>query len=76
MDKMAAHADHGEDYCGKVFICHSDTIDDALATKEAIEERFTKINGEVQIFDIGTIIASHTGPGTVALFFWGDKRVD
>ena len=24
---------------------------------------------------IGTVIGSHTGPGTVALFFWGDERV-
>ncbi|MBR1731169.1 MAG: DegV family protein [Ruminococcus sp.] len=74
MDKMAAHADDGENYSGKVFICHSNTIDDAKATKQAIEERFKNINGEVQIFNIGTIIASHTGPGTVAVFFFGDER--
>jgi len=24
---------------------------------------------------VGTTIGSHTGPGTVALFFWGDQRV-
>ena len=28
----------------------------------------------VEINHIGTTIGSHTGPGTVALFFWGDKR--
>ena len=28
------------------------------------------------INSIGTTIGSHTGPGTVALFFWGDERVD
>ena len=74
MDKMAKHADGGENYSGKVYICHSNTIEDATATKEAIEQRFTNIDGEVQIFDIGTIIASHTGPGTVAVFFFGDER--
>ena len=26
--------------------------------------------------DVGNLIGSHTGPGTVALFFWGSKRVD
>ena len=26
------------------------------------------------INDIGTVIGSHTGPGTVALFYWGDPR--
>ena len=26
--------------------------------------------------DIGAVIGSHTGRGTVALFFMGDKRID
>jgi fatty acid-binding protein DegV len=30
----------------------------------------------VEINWIGTTIGSHTGPGTVALFFWGDERAD
>ena len=37
---------------------------------------FKKLDGPVQIYDIGTTIGAHTGPGTVALFFWGMKRVD
>ncbi|MBQ5397921.1 MAG: DegV family protein [Ruminococcus sp.] len=74
LDKMAAHAVGGEEYSGKVFISHSNVYDDALAAKNAIEERFKYIDGEVRIFNIGTIIASHTGPGTVAVFFFGDER--
>ena len=76
MDKIKTHADGGENYSGKVFICHSNTIEDATDTKNAIEERFKNINGEVQIYNIGTIIASHTGPGTVAVFFFGDERTE
>ena len=34
------------------------------------------LKGKIEINDIGTLIGSHTGPGTVALFFMGDKRVD
>lgn len=71
---MKEHAENGEDYSGKVFICHSNTIEDAKETKRAIEWNFPRINGRVQIFNIGTIIASHTGPGTVAVFFYGDER--
>ena len=41
-----------------------------------VEERFPKLNGKVKINYIGTTIGSHTGPGTVALFFWGKKRED
>ena len=41
-----------------------------------IEEQVPQLKGKIEINDIGTLIGSHTGPGTVALFFMGDKRVD
>ena len=41
-----------------------------------VEQNFPKLNGKVLINDIGTTIGSHTGPGTVALFFVGSERVD
>ena len=43
---------------------------------DLVEERFPKLNGKVLINNIGNLIGSHTGPGTVALFFWGSERVD
>ncbi len=73
VDEMKEHAKDGSDYNGKCFICHSDCIDDAKVLKEMIKKEFTKIN-EIKIFDIGTIIASHSGAGTVAVFFVGDER--
>ncbi|MEG2259009.1 MAG: DegV family protein, partial [Oscillospiraceae bacterium] len=39
-----------------------------------IEHKFKNLNGKVMINSVGTVIGSHTGPGTVALFFFGDKR--
>ena len=36
-------------------------------------KRFPNIK-DIRIYDIGTIIASHSGPGTVAVFFYGDVR--
>ena len=63
-------------YNGKVYITHSLCYNDAKALADMIEETFPKMDGKVLISDIGTTIGSHTGPGTVALFFWGDKRVD
>jgi len=41
-----------------------------------IEKKFPDLNGKVKIFPIGATIGSHTGPGTLALFFWGDPRED
>ena len=74
VDTMEAHAEGGRDYAGKCFICHSDCLADAERTRDAVRERFPHIQGEIRICDIGTIIASHCGPGTVAVFFVGDER--
>lgn len=76
VDKMEKHAQNGLNYAEKCYICNSDCIEDAEAVKALVEARFPNLKGEVEINWIGTTIGSHTGPGTVALFFWGDKRVD
>ena len=74
--RMEEHAENGYDYNDKVFITHSDCFEDAKAVADLVSQKFPKINGQPQITSIGTVIGSHTGPGTVALFFWGDPRVD
>lgn len=74
--KMEENAQNGLDYDGKCYMCHSACLEDAQAVASQVEERFPKLNGKVLINNIGTTIGSHTGPGTVALFFWGKKRVD
>ncbi|MDO4632762.1 MAG: DegV family protein [Eubacteriales bacterium] len=74
--KMQEQAEGREDYSGKVFISNSACYEDARKLADLIEGYFPKMNGKVVINDIGTGIGAHTGPGTVALFFWGDERVD
>lgn len=74
--RMEQHARDGYDYDGKVFMSNSACIEDAKAVADLIEAKFPKLNGKVQINSIGTTIGAHTGPGTVALFFWGDERAD
>ena len=74
VDKMEQNAVGGLNYSGKCFICHSNAPDDALETKAAVAARFPHIDGDIRICDIGTIIASHSGPGTLAVFFLGDER--
>jgi DegV family protein with EDD domain len=76
VEKMVENAENGTYYDGKCYISHSMCIEDAKAVASQIEERFPKLSGKVQIYPIGATIGSHTGPGTVALFFWGKKRVD
>lgn len=75
VDRMEENAENGTDYSGKCFISNSACKEDANAVATLIDERFPKLKGNVEIFTIGTTIGSHTGPGTVALFFWGKERV-
>ena len=74
--RMEENAENGLDYSGKCYISQSACVEDAKEVAKLIEERFPKLNGKVMINYIGTTIGSHTGPGTVALFYWGKKRED
>ena len=74
--RMEENAEGGLSYSGKCYICQSACLDDANEVAKLVEERFKNLNGNVMINYIGTTIGSHTGPGTVALFFWGKKRED
>ncbi|MBQ7839927.1 MAG: DegV family protein [Lachnospiraceae bacterium] len=74
VNQMEQHAQYGLDYSGKCYISQSACMKDAKAVAKLVESRFPKLNGKVEINHIGTTIGSHTGPGTVALFFWGDER--
>ena len=76
VNKMEQNAQDGLDYSGKCYISNSACIEDARAVEELVEQRFKKLNGRVLINNIGTTIGSHTGPGTVALFFFGNERKD
>lgn len=55
-----------------VFISHSDCISDAELVKNMILEEF-KVK-DIIINFIGPGVGSHTGPGTVTLFFIGESR--
>ncbi len=55
-----------------VFISHGDCEADALSLKAMIEKEFN--TKEVLLNNIGPVIGAHSGPGTLALFFLGEKR--
>ena len=74
--RMEEHAQNQTQYSGKCMMSCSACEEDARKVADTIEEKFPNLNGKVQINSIGTVIGSHTGPGTVALFFWGDERTE
>lgn len=55
-----------------VFISHGDCVEDANYVAGLVKERF---NIDVEIINcLGPVIGSHSGPGTVALFFTADTK--
>lgn len=76
VNKMEQYAEDGLAYADKCYISNSACLEDATAVAELIESKFPNLKGKVLINSIGTTIGSHTGPGTVALFFWGKERED
>ena len=76
LKKMEENALDGLDYSGKCFMCQSFIEEDSKLLAKMIEDKFPKLRGKVVINNIGTTIGSHTGCGTVAVFFYGKKRVD
>ena len=76
VDKMEESIEEGTAYSGKCYISQSACYADARLVADLIEERFPNLNGKVVINSVGTTIGAHTGPGTVAVFFWGKERVD
>lgn len=56
-----------------VFISHGDCLDDAKETEKLVKAAFPK--ADIRLINyIGPVIGTHSGPGTVALFFQGDDR--
>lgn len=76
VNQMQSHALGGAAYSGKCFISNSACYQDARRVADKVEATFPNLAAPVMINSVGTVIGSHTGPGTVALFFVGDKRVD
>lgn len=55
-----------------IFISHGDCMDDVLYLEKLIEEKFGKKNFYVNY--IGAVIGAHSGPGTMAVYYLGNKR--
>ena len=55
-----------------VFICHADCIEDAQRLAAMVKEKYGV--KEAFIGNLGAVIGSHAGPGTLALFFMGNEK--
>lgn len=63
----------GEGYDNStIFICHGDCLEEAQQLKAILQQTY----GTEQVFigNLGAVIGSHAGPGTLAVFFMGKER--
>lgn len=74
VNAMMSHCENGPLYNRKCYISHSGCPEDAEYLASLVKESFPNIDGDILINDIGSIIGTHCGRGTVALFFVGDER--
>lgn len=57
---------------GPIYVCHGDCADDVELLRELLREKY---NLPIDlVVDVGTVIGSHSGPGTLAIFFVGKHR--
>ncbi|MCD8286976.1 MAG: DegV family protein [Clostridia bacterium] len=74
VNQIKAQSEGGSAYDGKVYISNSMLQADSEAIAAKIEEALPSMKGKVLINDIGPVIGAHTGPGTIALFFFSDTE--
>ena len=55
-----------------VFLCHADAPDNVAFTKDLLRQRFGLT--DVRDHYIGPVVGSHTGAGTLGIFFFGRER--
>jgi len=70
VDRMAETSINPEEQV--VFVGHGDNYEDALKVEKLLREQL-KVK-DVVIGTIGPVIGSHSGPGTLTLFFFGTRR--
>ena len=56
----------------RVIIGHGDDLDKAKLLQEEVAKKFP--DAQIQLAYIGPVIGAHTGPGMLALIYWGDNR--
>jgi len=74
-NKVVENAEAGAEYADKCYIGHSACEEDAKVLIKLIEEKVPALKDKIVLGNIGTVIGSHTGPGTVVVCFWGKERV-
>ena len=74
VETVLSEIDGGAHAEGKIYISHSNCPELAEQTRIALAAALANQGERIAFAEIGTIIASHCGPGTVAVFYFGTPR--
>lgn len=74
VDKVIEQAYDHENYADEIFINHADNLEDANAVIDALNERMPNVKDKITLNWIGNLIGSHTGPGLIGVFFFGNRE--
>ncbi len=74
VETVLSEIDGGKSASGKIYISHSNAPELAEQTRIALANELSNQGERIATAEIGTIIASHCGPGTVAVFYFGTPR--
>lgn len=73
--KLLDLIEYNDDYINDIYIVHTHLYDDAEDLKETIKEKLPAYADRIKIFEVGTTIGAHLGPGTLGVIFWGKKKI-
>lgn len=73
LDVVSENINDSFNYSDSIYISNSDMLEDAKIIKNRLLTAYPNVK-EVVINSVGPLIGSHTGPGTIAIFFFGEKR--
>ncbi len=74
VEEVMEHIKNGQEYHDKLWINHSNCPHIAEMLQQELIKALPQYQDNIKIWNIGTTIGSHCGPGTVAVFFYGDER--
>lgn len=56
----------------RIIVAHGDVLERAIEIRDIIQKKHP--DADVQIADMGAVIGAHTGPGVLAIIYWGNNR--
>ena len=73
-NKVVENTENGAEYADKCYVGHSVCEEDAKTLVKLVEEKVPALKDKIVLGNIGTVIGSHTGPGTIVVCFFGKER--